>query len=487
MIGPRSLRGRLVWGITLLAASVVIGTQAAGLIVLRSWLLDRVDEQLTGFPAPDERVPGPPADIGITLPSDFRVVVYGATGTRHATIGHGPAPEPRLPPDRAGLPEAGTRPYTVPAETGTGRWRVSVRAGPDGSVFVIGLPLDTVEGATARLLGIDAVLLLIGLAAVVFLGRTVAGLGLRPLSRIEHTAGDITAHDLSRRIADVDPRTESGRLGIVLNTMLDRLETALRQARASEERLRRFVADAGHELRTPLTTIQGFAQLALRSPDRDPDDRAEADRVIARDAERMSRLIGDLLLLARLDREPVPRTAEVDLLDLTADAISSAAAHVQIHRLRLVAAEAVRVRGDADRLQQVVVNLLSNALRHTPETTSVLVRVRAVVVSSENGGTDAPGRYSDQPPLVAGTPVAVVEVADHGPGLTGQDASRVFERFYRVDRSRSRDNGGSGLGLAIAATITHGHGGRLEVDTGRPRGTVFRLVLPADPGRTPEA
>ncbi|MFC4063689.1 sensor histidine kinase [Actinoplanes subglobosus] len=482
MIGPRSLRGRLVWGIALLTASVVLGTQAAGLLVLHSWLLDRVDEQLTSFPLPDERMPRPPSDTGITLPSDFRVVVYAATGPRRVTVGHGAAPGPLLPADAAGLPASARQPYSVPAETGTGNWRVSVRSGPDGGVFVICLPLDTVEDTTAKLLWIDALLLLAGLAAVVFLGWIVAGMGLRPLARIERTAGEITAHDLNRRIADVDARTETGRLGVVLNTMLDRLETALRQTRASEERLRRFVADAGHELRTPLTTIQGFAQLALRSPGRTAEERGEADRIIARDSERMSRLINDLLLLARLDREPAIRTTDVDLLDLVADAIASAAPHAPKHRLRLVAAEPVHVRGDADRLQQVIVNLLANALRHTPEATTVQVRVRAAAVSKEDGGTDAPGRCSDHRPMVPGTAVAVVEVTDHGPGLTTEHAARVFERFYRVDRSRSRDNGGSGLGLAIAATITHRHGGRLEVDTDRPVGAVFRLVLPVRPG-----
>ncbi|KUL21422.1 sensor histidine kinase [Actinoplanes awajinensis] len=476
-LGPRSLRGRLIWGIAVLAAAVMLGTQAAGLIVLHSWLLNRVDEQLTGFPVPTRKMPGPPVDAGITLPSDFRVVVY-AGGRPGAPIGDRSLPGPALPAAGSDLPPAGRAPYTVPAATGTGNWRVSVRAGPEGDVFVVALPLNAVEGATGKLLGIDAVLLAAGLTAVVVLGRLVVRVGLRPLTRMQRTASDITAHDLSRRLPDTDPRSEAGRLGVVLNTMLDRLETALQRTRASEERLRRFVADAGHELRTPLTTILGFAQLALRSPDRDPHERAEADRLIARDAQRMSRLIGGLLLLARLDREPAYRFTEVDLLELATDAIASTAPHGRGHQVRLVATEPVHAHGDADRLQQVVVNLLTNALRHTGLGTAVRVCVRAAVAGTQDGGAEAPGRVSCQPPLAPGTPIAVVEVADHGPGLTPEAAARVFERFYRVDPSRSRDLGGSGLGLAIAATITGGHGGRLEVDTGWPGGALFRLVLP---------
>jgi two-component system OmpR family sensor kinase len=482
VIGPRSLRGRLIRGIALLTASVVLGTEAAGLFVLHSWLLDQVDEQLIGFPVPAAEMPRPPSGSGITLPSDFRVVVYDAAGRRGPTIGHGSDPGPLLPPERSGLgAAAGRAPWTVPAAAGSGNWRVHARAGSGGDLIVVCLPLNTVEGATAKMLGIDALLLLAGLAAVVVLGRIVAGMGLRPLTRIERTAGDITAHDLSRRISDVDPRTETGRLGIVLNTMLDRLETALHRAQSSEERLRRFVADAGHELRTPLTTILGFSQLALRSPGRDPDERDEADRIVARDAERMSRIIDDLLLLARLDHEPGHRPTVVDLLELTAAAIATASPPGTGHRLRLAAGEPVPARGDVDRLQQVIVNLLTNALRHTPDSTAVEVRVHAAAVSRGSGGTDAPGRYSAQPALACGTPVAVVEVTDQGPGLAPEHAARVFERFYRVDMSRSRDHGGSGLGLAIAATIVHGHGGRLEVDAGLPRGAVFRMVLPVPP------
>ena len=481
--GPRSLTGRLILGITVLAAAVVLSAQTAGVFVLRSWLLSRVDEQLTGFPMPTGTLPEPPAGAGLTLPSDFRIVVYDSGGRKDQTVGHGAVPGPALPATVAGLPAAQRTPATVPATSGDGNWRISVRAMTTGDIFVVCLPLDTVDGATTKLLWFDGALLMLAVASVAALGRILVGIGLRPLTRMRLTVSDITAHDPSRRIAGHDPHTEIGRLGIVLNTMLDRLETALRQARASEERLRRFVADAGHELRTPLTTIQGFVQLALRSPD--DADRREADRVIARDAERMSRLIDDLLLLARLDREPAFRRDKVDLLEIAADAIGSATPHGD-SRLGLSALDgpdlvAVPTCGDPDRLHQLIANLLANALRHTGPGTRVEVRVGTTVVGPGTCGTDRPGRFSPLPQVGPGIDVCVVEVADPGPGLSAEEAVRVFERFYRVDPSRSRVRGGSGLGLAIATAIVQGHGGRLEVDTGPGQGAVFRVVLPARP------
>jgi len=481
--GPRSLRGRLIWGIAALAVAAVLGAQVVGVLVLHTWLLNRVDEQLIGFPAHAEMLPPPPAGTVATLPSDFRVVVYDAQGRRGDTIGHGAIAGPDLPDDAAGLPGQREKPVTVPAVSGDGNWRISVRAVASGDTLVVCLPLDTVDGATDKMLWYDAILLLIALGAVAGFGYVVVGVGLRPLNRMQRRAGDITARDLSRRIEDTNPHTEIGRLGIVLNTMLDRLDAAMQQTRASEERLRRFVADAGHELRTPLTTIQGFAQLAMRTPEWDAAERREADRVIAQDAERMSLLIDDLLLLASLDREPAYRDDRVDLAGLAADAIRSAAPHGDGRTLHLTGLDggdpgAAETWGDARRLHQVITNLLTNALRHTRPGTQVDVRVGATEVGPA-AGADVPGRFSPLPPLPPGSAAFVVEVADHGPGLHPGDAARVFERFYRVDTARSRDRGGSGLGLAIAVTIARGHGGRLEVDTGPERGAVFRLVLPA--------
>jgi len=315
---------------------------------------------------------------------------------------------------------------------------------------------------------------------------------------MERSAQDITAGRLELRLPDTDQRTEIGRLGRVLNSMLDRLQKALLAREASEARLRRFVADAGHELRTPLTAIQGYAELALR-PERRPDhERDEANRVIARNAERMSLLVDDLQLLATLDKEPSYRREPVDLLSLAADAVSTAAVHSATHPVDLgplhtradpTGAQELDVAetvGDPHRLRQILENLLSNAGIHTPPGTRVHVRVGTTQAAPDTGGIDRPGRTSVSPPLPAGLPVAVIEVADEGPGLEPVDAEHVFERFYRADPARSRAHGGSGLGLAIAAAIAEGHDGRLELDTAPGRGCTFRLVLPTagpDPER----
>lgn len=503
---PKSVRRRLVLGAALLATAAVLTSQAIGYVVLRSWLLNRVDEQLVAFhtpaPAYDDarrgRLPGPGERPDI-LPSDFHVYFYDSSGRRlDDSLGSRTKPGPRLADqaERLGLRDG--HPETVPAVSGDGRWRVLLNPGPDGMSSVVTLPLDTVDGATSKLLWLNAVLLAVTIVALVALGRWVVRLGLLPLTRMERTAQDITAGRLDLRLADTDARTETGRLGHVLNSMLDRLQKALLAREASEARLRRFVADAGHELRTPLTAIQGYAQLALRPELRSALERDEANRFIAQNAERMSLLVDDLQLLATLDREPSYRRERVDLLSLAADAVSAAALHSESHPADLgplrtpadpTGAEELDVTeavGDPHRLRQILENLLANARIHTPPGTRVHVRVGTTEAGPGTGGTDRPGRATASPSLPDGLPIAVIEVADEGPGLEPADAELVFERFYRADPARSRMHGGSGLGLAIAAAIAEGHGGRLELDTAAGRGCTFRLVLPAaDLGREP--
>ncbi|MTE17989.1 HAMP domain-containing protein [Streptomyces sp. TRM43335] len=496
------MRRRLVLGVTVPATLAVLAAELIGFVVLRSWLLDSVDQRLADFrPLPasaslDMRRPGQPDPRA--LPSDFRVYFYDARGNLlPQKLGSDDKPGPQLPDDIDRLPTEGS-PTSVAADTGDGNWRVLRRDGPRDLTVIVALPLDTVDGATSTILWLDGLLLIVTVVALWVLGRQVVRLSLLPLTRMERTAEAIGAGHLDRRLPDTDPQTEIGRLGVVLNTMLDRLQQALRERETSEMRLRRFVADAGHELRTPLTAIQGFAQLALRSDRRTARERQEADRHIAQNAERMSLLVDDLQLLAGLDQQPAYQQEHVDLLSLAADAVSAAALQRPGHPVSLsplrdrpaTDAEAgegeaeldvVEVVGDPHRLRQIVENLLSNARTHTPPGTRVQVRVGAGRASVRIGGTDAPGRVSTAPPFPAGTRVAVIEVEDDGPGLTAADAERVFERFYRADPARTRARGGSGLGLAIATAIAEGHGGRLELDPGQDRGVTFRLVLPLPP------
>ncbi|MEV6166668.1 histidine kinase dimerization/phospho-acceptor domain-containing protein [Streptomyces sp. NPDC051954] len=328
---------------TALAATAVLATQVIGFVVLRSWLMDRVDRQLVDLHPPERAYIdvlrydlSDSSGLPHTLPSDYRVYFHDESGRRlNRSMGTGKDPGPRLPESADDLGMKYERPRTVPAADGDDNWRVIRYAGPNGMNAVVALPLDTVEGAMSRLLWLDAVVLALVVAALIAVGRWVVRLGLLPLTRMERTAEDITAGDLDLRLPDTDARTEIGRLGRVLNTMLDRLQRALQEREASEARMRRFVADAGHELRTPLTAIQGYAELALRPEPRSAPQRQEADRFIAQSAERMSLLVNDLQLLASLDREPSYRQEPVDLLSLAADAVSTAALHDTTHPVDL--------------------------------------------------------------------------------------------------------------------------------------------------------
>ena len=491
---PRSLRSRLVLIACLLATSAVLVCQLAGLTVLRGWLTDQVDERLSHFRPPDrvardmaeDRLRPPPPDP--TLPSDYRVFFYDADGALlPAFLGSGNGAGPRLPEREADLELTDGRPATVPAGgdgTDSG-WRVLTHAGPDGTRTVVALPLDTVDGATTKLLWLSLGLGVAVAVGVITLGNGAVRLGLRPLTRVEQTAQRITDGALELSVPVPGPDTEVGRLGLALNTMLDRLRTALRRTENSEQRLRHFMADAGHELRTPLTAVQGFADLLLHEPDMPAARRQEAHALIARNAERMSRLVDDLFLLARLGDSAPAHREPVDLLSLTADAIATTAIRHPDRSITLEPLETpgapgsapdlavVETPGDPHQLAQVLGNLLTNACTHTPPDSRVRVRVGAARVRT--AGADCLG---SGPPLPPGTPVCVVEVADDGPGIRPDEAPYVFDRFYRASPAADEGEPGTGLGLAIAAAIATAHGGRLELDNRPGEGCVFRLLLP---------
>jgi two-component system OmpR family sensor kinase len=314
--------------------------------------------------------------------------------------------------------------------------------------------------------------------ALVVIGVTVVGVGalagrwgvrrsLRPLRQIEDTAAAIAAGDLTRRVPDAPAGTEVGRLSAALNTMLSQIEQAFAVRAASEERMRRFVADASHELRTPLATIRGYGELYRMGALTDPEDLPRTMRRIEDSATRMGTLVQDLLHLARLGEGRPLAQDDVDLSVLVADAGADLRALDPTRPVRLVpltdggtTAGAITV-GDESRLRQVLANLVGNVVQHTPAASPV-----ELAVGREDGS-------------------AVLEVRDHGPGISPEHASRVFERFYRVDQARGRDSGGAGLGMAIVAAIVGAHQGHVQLGPTPGGGTTIRIALPAAPAPAP--
>jgi two-component system, OmpR family, sensor kinase len=298
---------------------------------------------------------------------------------------------------------------------------------------------------------------------------------LRPLKQVEETAAEIAAGDLSRRVPESDSRTEVGRLSLAFNAMLGQIESAFRareesenSALASEERMRRFVADASHELRTPLTSIRGFAELYRQGAVPDADSLDRVMRRVEDEAARMGLLVEDLLLLARLDQQRPLELEPVDLLVVAGDAVHDARvlAPDRAIDLDLLGDGAPVVLGDESRLRQVVTNLVSNALTHTPAGTPVSVTLE---VEPAEPGDGMPDRV-------------LLAVTDHGPGMTEEDRAQVFERFYRADPSRTRAAGGSGLGLSIVAALVAAHGGRVGVQSAPGDGSRFLVELPQHAG-----
>ena len=341
-----------------------------------------------------------------------------------------------------------------------------IKALPGGRHVVIAYSLADLDSTVTRLEITDAAAGLIAIVLLAVIGLPLVRVSLSPLAGIERTAAAIAAGDLSRRI-DHPPRdTEVGRLAEALNAMLGRIEAAYRareegeaHARDSEERMRRFVADASHELRTPLTAVRGLAEFSLQQGE--GASQAELLRLMAliqQEASRMGRLVEDLLMLAQFDEHPPLDRQPVDLSSIAAEAVQSARLVPPGRRIALHADEPIIVHADGGRIRQVIDNLVGNALQHTPAGSPVTVTVT--------------GRAGQ----------ARLTVADNGPGMTADQAARVFERFYRTDGARSRARGGTGLGLSIAATLTAAHGGTITVDTEPGRGAAFHVWLPLAAG-----
>ncbi|MYW03153.1 HAMP domain-containing sensor histidine kinase [Streptomyces sp. SID3343] len=478
--GRLSLRVRVLIIATALVAVALLVSETVVVGSLRGYLTDQVDRQLEqaarglAFRPPEaqgEQRPGPsgnrPHAPGV-LPSRIVAEYLAPDGTTSQRLRTGAEQEfrPSLPHlDTAAVQVRGNRAFETDSVSGETRWRVLAvpLRGGEGSV-VLAEPLDDVHATVDRMRSVCLVIGTTCLAVLAAAGWFALRGGLRPLRRIEETAAAIAAGDLSHRVPVVAPGTEIGRLSASLNGMLAQIETAFAARAESETRMRRFVADAGHELRTPLASVRGFAELYRMGALTDPAEVARTMRRIEDEALRMGGLVEDLLQLARLDEQRPLCSEPVDLRILSADAVHDIKTLAPDRPVTLTGldggpARPVTVSGDEARLRQVVANLVSNALTHTPAGTAIRIAV----------GHAGP----------VGTPCAALEVADAGPGLTLADAQRVFERFYRVDSSRSRAaGGGSGLGLAIVAALVNAHAGRVEVRTAPGEGASFRVLLP---------
>lgn len=369
----------------------------------------------------------------------------------------------RTSADALGTVRVGAAPATVDLGSRLGDYRVAaVTVGP--AVLVVGLPMAPVYDSVWKLFWVVVSVLAGALLTGSIVAAVVVRRSLRPLERVAETASTVARMPLDRsdaldgvRVPDTDPRTEVGRVGSAFNRMLGHIGGAMQARERSEQQVRQFVADASHELRTPLASVRGYAELTRRMGGDLPPDVVYAMSRIESESIRMTSMVEDLLLLARLDEGREIQLAEVDLTGLVLDAVNDAHAASPDHVIEVdVPPEPVAVVGDAARLHQVIVNLVTNARTHTPEGTRITVGLAPV-----DGGVD-------------------LTVRDTGQGIDPAFLPKLFERFARGDGSRSRAVGSTGLGLAIVDAVVQAHGGRVDV-TSEPGDTVFTVHLPRDP------
>ena len=520
-----SLRTKLITGLLALVIVAVAAISISSVWVLRSYLTSQDDSQLkSAYSAINSQglnplPPGEPYQLhGILIAVQEPRVPLSASGQQGGLPGYGGDRQlgslPSVPTSELWAIANNGKLVTVPAQSGNDTWRVittpvsyqlPTATGTEqvSGTLILGADLGNINAVIADLavttLIIGAIIVCILALAIVMVVRA----SLRPLVDIEETAGEIAAGHLNQRVPERDPRTEIGSLGRSLNTMLSQIETAFHAQEASEvaahqseDRMRRFIADASHELRTPVTAIRGFAEYyrqrggLVRHWDRDQQEHAGAadsaaaaitaeagltprdlDRIMVRvekEAARMGLLVEDLLLLARLDKQRPLARQPVDLLSLAADAVGDARllAPARTIDLTVQPGAAFLVIGDEPRLRQVIGNLMSNALTHTPDGTAIEVSVSSGTLDPQAGDH---------------TPAVILDVTDQGPGMTQEQARRVFERFYRADQARTRATGGSGLGLAIVRALVVAQGGVASLRTAEGRGATFRIALPLAP------
>jgi two-component system OmpR family sensor kinase len=346
------------------------------------------------------------------------------------------------------------RPFTIEGKDGQPDIRALAQMLPTGmGSVIVADSLEKVDKTLSQLRFLFLILGLIALITIAMAARWIIALGLKPLEAVEDTAEAIAAGDLSARLPAAKPDTEVGRLTTSLNTMLARIEESFTARVESENKLRRFVADASHELRTPLTAIRGFAELHRQGAVVGEEKTKELINRIEKESVRMSSLVEDLLLLARLDQSRELAKEPVDLNTLITEAVASARAAGPNHPIEIkLEASEIFVLGDSQRIHQVIANLLANARAHTPNGTEISITA------------------------MQGVSETTIAVSDKGPGLSKADQDRIFERFYRADPSRVRNSGeGSGLGLSIVDAVMKAHGGYVSVKSEVGQGATFTL------------
>jgi two-component system OmpR family sensor kinase len=523
-LAGRTLRGRLIAGLVALLFVACAAVGVVTYVALRGFLLGQVDSQLAAASSrfvgcvngPPENHPPSPNDPanqdnhwnnpgfcantpGQAQSTFIAAITSGAVTTAQLTHGQCQLTVVQRQ-DGAALDRmpANGKPYTTDLRSLHADYRLmAVR--DHGNILITGLPLTSMattlhDVELTEVIVFSAALLLTGI-----IGTGWVRLSLRPLRRVTATAAEVTGLplasgevDLPQRVPDADPRTEVGQLGAAFNRMLGHVASALARRHASEARLRSFAADASHELRTPLAAIRGYAELARRHPGKLPEEVEHALSRVESESARMSALVDDLLLLARLDAGRPLETAPVDLTRLAIDATSDAQVAAPDHRWQLeLPDDAVLVRGDEQRLHQVLANLLSNARTHTPAGTTVTVALSSSAGARADAGHSTAGRGAAGRGAAgrgaagrgAGPGTAELTVTDDGPGIPAELQPDVFERFVRGDSSRSREAGSTGLGLSIVAAVVAAHRGTVAVSS-RPGQTRFVIALPLldDPG-----
>ncbi len=472
-VRQRSLRFQLVALVLALLTVSFIAVGGVTAIALRHFLIDRLDQQLVAA--------GDRYSVSLEHPSDndadneaqFGTVAGQAAGTLGARVlngqvtaadivAHDEEDQPSVSAaDKqilARLPVS-SQPHTVRLPD-LGAYRVTVTAGDDGDLLITGLPVHPVNETIAHLLLIEASVFAVALLVVGAAATVSVRLSLRPLHRVADTARAVSLLPLSagtvtlpERTTVTAPQSEAGQVADAFNHMLDHVESALRDRHASEDRLRLFIADASHELRTPVAVVRSYAEYAQRAADDLPEPVVVALERITAEANRMGRLVDDLLTLARLDAGRPLDHEPVDLTRLVLDAVNDSRVHSASHRWRLeLPEEQAFVLGDAHALHQVVINLLANAATHTPDSTIVTTTLR---IEAE---------------------AVIISVHDDGPGIPEEVVARIFDRFVRAGSARAASTG-SGLGLAIVAAIVDAHDGTVTVDS-RPGSTTFTVELP---------